>query len=381
MPDWFQHPGMVGYVCYADRFAGDLRGLASRLDYLSELGVTYLHLMPLLRSRPGENDGGYAVQAYDEVDPRARHHGRPGGVGRRAARAGDEPVHRPGHEPHRSRARLGAEGRCRRPRPTATTTCFFPDRSEPDAYERTLREVFPDFAPGNFTFAARDGGVGLDDVQRVPVGPQLRQPGRLLRHVHDHGAAGQPRRRGPAARRGAVHLEAAGHRLREPARGRTTCWSPSGPCWPSSRRPWCSRPRPSSRRRRSCATWAPATPSGTECELAYHNQLMVMLWCSLATGEARLMGNALARMGEIPTTPSWVTYVRCHDDIGWAVTDEDAGSMGWGGLGHRHFLNDFYSRRVRRLVRPRGAVPAERGHGRRPHLGHRGVPVRRRGRR
>jgi amylosucrase len=40
------------------------------LDYLDELGVTYLHLMPLLEPRPGENDGGYAVQDYRAVDPR-----------------------------------------------------------------------------------------------------------------------------------------------------------------------------------------------------------------------------------------------------------------------------------------------------------------------
>ena len=83
-------------------------------------------------------------------------------------------------------------------------------------------------------------------------------------------------------------------------------------------------------------------PERVECELAYHNQLMVMLWSSLATGEARLMGNALARMGEIPAHAAWVTYVRCHDDIGWAVTDEDAASVGWGGAAHRAFLNEFY---------------------------------------
>ena len=53
VPDWYQQPRMIGYVCYADRFAGDLRGLRQRLDYLAELGVTYLHLMPLLRTAGG----------------------------------------------------------------------------------------------------------------------------------------------------------------------------------------------------------------------------------------------------------------------------------------------------------------------------------------
>jgi amylosucrase len=69
-PDWFQRPEMVGYVCYADRFAGTLRGVADRVPYLEDLGVRYLHLMPLLASRPAPNDGGYAVLDYLAVEPR-----------------------------------------------------------------------------------------------------------------------------------------------------------------------------------------------------------------------------------------------------------------------------------------------------------------------
>ena len=53
---------MMGYVCYVDRFAQDLPGVAQKIPYLQELGVTYLHLMPLLQTRPGPNDGGYAVR-------------------------------------------------------------------------------------------------------------------------------------------------------------------------------------------------------------------------------------------------------------------------------------------------------------------------------
>jgi amylosucrase len=72
---------------------------------------------------------------------------------------------------------------------------------------------------------------------------------------------------------------------------------------------------------------------------------MVMLWSSLATADARLLTAALGRMGPIPRHAGWVTYVRCHDDIGWAVTDEDAHSVGWNGAAHRHFLNQFYAGR------------------------------------
>ncbi|NCA27245.1 MAG: hypothetical protein EBU69_04155, partial [Methylophilaceae bacterium] len=63
-PDWFQDSNAVGYVCYTDLFAGDLQGIRNRIGYLKNLGVTYLHLMPLLNPRPGNSDGGYAVIGY-----------------------------------------------------------------------------------------------------------------------------------------------------------------------------------------------------------------------------------------------------------------------------------------------------------------------------
>ena len=66
-PDWLQLPSQVGYVAYTDRFAGTLYGIADHLDYLQDLGVTYLHLMPLLQPREGANDGGYAVSDYRQV--------------------------------------------------------------------------------------------------------------------------------------------------------------------------------------------------------------------------------------------------------------------------------------------------------------------------
>ena len=68
-PTWAQHPGRVGYAAYTERFAGTLRGVEDRIDYLRELGVTYLHLMPLLTPRPGDSDGGYAVADYRTVRP------------------------------------------------------------------------------------------------------------------------------------------------------------------------------------------------------------------------------------------------------------------------------------------------------------------------
>jgi len=80
-----------------------------------------------------------------------------------------------------------------------------------------------------------------------------------------------------------------------------------------------------------------------ECEVAYHNVFMVMLWSSLAERKVALMTHALQQMPPIPSRTSWLAYVRCHDDIGWAVTEEDAAAVGMNGYLHRTFLSDFYN--------------------------------------
>ena len=117
-----------------------------------------------------------------------------------------------------------------------------------------------------------------------------------------------------------------------------------------------------------------------ECELAYHNQLMVLLWSGLATEDARLAAVALRRMRPIPPTTSWVTYVRGHDDIGWAMSDTDVADR----RGRRLRPSALPQRLLRgalpALVRAGRPVPGERGHRGRAHLRQHGVPVRHRGR-
>jgi amylosucrase len=72
---------------------------------------------------------------------------------------------------------------------------------------------------------------------------------------------------------------------------------------------------------------------------------MVMLWSTMASRDVRLAEQALSRRRPAPQSTSWVTYARCHDDIGWAVSDEDAAAVGLNGFSHRRFLSDYYSGR------------------------------------
>ena len=141
-----------------------------------ELGVTYLHLMPLLRSRPGENDGGYAVADYREVEPALGTMDDLRAPRRRSARAGHEPVRRPRDQPHGARARVGAAG----DGGGGGVPRLLPD--VPGSHRaRRLRAHAAAGVPGLQAVELHVVGgarpLGLDHVQRVPVGPRLREPG------------------------------------------------------------------------------------------------------------------------------------------------------------------------------------------------------------
>jgi amylosucrase len=82
---------------------------------------------------------------------------------------------------------------------------------------------------------------------------------------------------------------------------------------------------------------------GREGNLAYHNSLMVQFWGALATRDTGLMTHVLrSHFPDRLTNATYATYLRCHDDIGWAVTDEDAAALGLSGAAHRAYLSDFY---------------------------------------
>ena len=342
--EWYLRPSMQGYACYTERFCGTLAALPERLDYLAELGITYLHLMPLLKPRPGENDGGYAVQDYRDVDPRLGSMADLVEVGA-SLRARDMSLCIDLVLNHTAREHRWAEGWLAGDPAYADFYTVFPDRSLPDAYDRTIPSVFPDRAPGSFSWVpeARGGQGGwvwttfwpyqwdlnyanpevflamLDEIlwlanRGVEIFRMDAVPF-LLKRLGTNGQNAPEAHAIMQAFNGLVRLAA-------PA----TIFKAEAIVAPEDLIPYLGghpRYRP-------------------ECELAYHNQLMVMLWSSLATRDAELARRALGRMGAIPAVASWVTYVRCHDDIGWAISDIDAESLGLNGFWHRRFLNDFY---------------------------------------
>ncbi len=339
--DWLQREQAVGYVTYVDRFAGTLRGVSERLPYLRELGISYLHLMPLLRSRPAPNDGGYAVADYGAVEPAL---GTMDDLRALAADLRAEGMalcvdvvlnHTAREHPWALAAMAGDPERLAYYR-------TFPDRTEPDRFEATLPEVFPDTAPGNFTWEPALGRwvwttfnayqwdldytnpevfvamaqVMLDlaatgvDVLRLDAVPFLwKRVGTNCQNqpeVHDL----------LQALRSVLRIAAPAVAFKAEA-----IVSPHD----------------------LVAYLGQGRHEGKECDLAYHNALMVLLWSALASRRVHLLTQTLRTMPPVPPGAGWLTYVRGHDDIGWAITDEDAGAVGEDAHLHRRFLADFYA--------------------------------------
>ena len=339
-PLWFQDHGQIGYSAYAQRFGGTLAGVAGHIDHLTSLGVTYLHLMHVLRARDGDNDGGYALVDFGDVEP---------SLGARAdlVELADS-LHLQGvnlcldvvlnHTAAEHEWAMAAKAGSAHHRAYYLT---FTDRADVDAYEATLPEVFPEIAPGSFTWSAELGAwvwttfhtyqwdldyanpdvlcemvdvvldlanVGADVLRLDAIAftwkrlgttcqnlPEAHLLAQLLRAVVDIAAPGVVLQAEAIVAPSELVAYLGAHRVHRP-----------------------------------------------ECQLAYHNQLMVDVWDALARGDARLATAALAALPQVPDGTAWTTYLRCHDDIGWAIDDRVAASLALAGPEHRAYLAAFY---------------------------------------
>lgn len=341
-PDWFQSERRIGYVFYADRFAGDLGGVAGRLDYLEELGANYVHIMPLLQSREaGLDDGGYAVSDYRKVRASL---GTMEDLrelcvlmrGRGMSLCLDLVLN------HCAREHEWARGARRGVEEYEEMFHVFEDRSLPDEYEKTLPEVFPATAPGNFTRIEETGKWVWTTFNEYQWDLNWANP-RVFLEMTDVLLS--------LANVGVevFRLDAVAFIWKKVG---TDCQNlPEVHDLLQALRA-CSRISAASVVHKAEAIVGPdelVTYLGTdahhgkESDLAYHNALMVHLWSSLASRDTRLMARALGRFPQKPATAAWATYARGHDDIGWAITDEDASAIGIDAGAHRSFLSDYYA--------------------------------------
>ena len=344
-PDWFLHPRMAGYVFYVDRFAGRLSDVPARIPYLRDLGVTYAHMMPLLKPRPGESDGGYAVMDYRAVDPRLGSMGDLKATCRALREAGIAPcidmvLNHTAKEHDWARRAWAGDARHR------ALYHFFDEPDTPAAYDAHLVEVFPDRAPGSFTHYPEIGAwvwTTFNEFQwdlnwanwqvfEAVLDTILWLANRGVEVFRLDAVAFMWKRMGTGCQNlPEVHDVIQG--LREAARiaAPAVIFKAEAIVGPEDLVPYLGAGR----------------HQGNESELADHNSLMVQFWSSLAAGDARLATHVLgAHFPERVSGATWATYLRCHDDIGWAINEEDALAVPHtDGPGHRRFLTDFYAGR------------------------------------
>lgn len=336
-PDWFTSEKMVGGVCYVDLFAGNLQGIIQKIPYFQELGLTYLHLMPLFKCPEGQSDGGYAVSSYREVNPALGTIEDLRVVAAALKAVGitlvvDFIFNHTSNEHHW--AQEAVKGNLQ----YQDFYYFFPDRQMPDAYDQTVREIFPDQHPGAFsqladgrwvwttfnsfqwdlnysnpaTFTAMAeemlfiANLGVDILRMDAVAFIWKQLGTDCENLPQ--AHALIRAFNAVARIAAPSLLFKSEAIVHPDK--------------------------------VVQYIAP-----NECQLSYNPLQMALLWNSLATREVNLLQQALERRHNLPAHTAWVNYVRCHDDIGWTFADEDAAEFGINGFKHRQFLNQFYVNR------------------------------------
>ena len=342
-PDWFLDQAMVGYVFYIDRFAGTLNDIPRHIPYLKDLGVTYVHFMPCLKPRPGDSDGGYAVADYRAIDPRYGTMDDFESVAAQMRAAGMSVCidlvlsHTAKEHELAEKARAGDPG-------ARDLYRMFDDDTIPKLYEKSLIEIFPNQAPGNFTWYPEIGKWVWTTFNEFQWDLNWENPEVFLHTIETMLYL---------ANRGVevFRLDAVAflwkrmgticqnlpevHELLQALRQATRIACPAvihkaeAIVGPSDLVPYLGTGR----------------HRGKENNLAYHNNLMVQYWSSLASGDTRLMTHVMAKyFPESFRNACFAPYIRCHDDIGWAITEQDCDEVGgMDGPGHRAFLANFYN--------------------------------------
>lgn len=343
-PDWFLSSRMLAYTAYADRFAGGLKGVMNRVPMLQELGVTYLHLLPFLKARSGANDGGFAVASYDEIEPRLgsmddlqaltaalRHAG--------ISLCSDFVLNHVSDDHPWAQGAVAGDARLR------GFFHVFPDADHAGRYEDHLTEVFPQTAPGNFTHIDAMGGYVWTTFYPYQWDLNYANP-----EVFTEMALALLR----LANRGieVFRLDSVAYLWK---RAGTRCMNLPEVHWIlQALRAVMAIAAPGVLLKAEAIVPTRELPPyfgegearGRECHLAYHSSLMSAAWLCLAEEDTRLLRKVIAGTPVLPPGAAWMTYVRCHDDIGWNVLRPELDLAGEHAQARLSFASDFFEGRT-----------------------------------
>jgi amylosucrase len=337
-PDWYLSERMIGASLYVDLFSQDLNQLRDKIPYLKDLGLTYVHLMPLFSSRVGNSDGGYAISDYRSVDPDLGLMSDLSALAADLRKVGISLVldfvfnHTSDDHEWAIRAQEGE-------REYIDYYHTYPDRTVPDQYERNLREIFPSIRRGNFTWHAGmerwiwttfnsfqwDLKYANPEVFRAMAAEMLFLANTGVEILRFDAVAFIWKQMG------------------------TSCENlPEAHILIQAFNALCRIAAPSLIFKSEAIVHPDEVVryiGREECQISYNPTLMALLWESIATRETQLLERSLSHRHNLSPGTVWVNYLRSHDDIGWSFDNDDAWAVGINPDHHRDFLNRFYSGR------------------------------------
>ena len=338
-PEWYKKNDILGMMMYVNAFAGNLKGVKEKLDYVQESNVNYLHLMPLLESPEGKSDGGYAVSDFRKVQPEL-------GTMEDLESLADECrkkgislcmdfVMNHTSEEHEwaKRARAGE-------REYMDRYYFYDNYDVPSQFEQTVPQVFPTTAPGNFTWLddmkkfvmttfypyqwdlnywnpvvmnemvynmlnLTNKGIDVIRIDAVPyIWKELGTPCRNLKQVHTI-----VRMMRMIAEIVCPSVVLLGEVVMEPEK--------VVPYFGTVEKP--------------------------ECHMLYNVTTMATTWNSIATRDIRLLKKQMDIVNSLPKQYTFLNYLRCHDDIGWGLDFATLKEWDMDEPSHKRYLNDFFT--------------------------------------
>ncbi len=337
-PDWYKKNDMLGMMFYIDNFAGNMKGVQEKLDYIEKCNVNYIHLMPFLDTPKGRSDGGYAVADFRKVQPEL---GTMKDLENLTAACHEKKInvcmdfvmnHTSEDHEWAVKARQG-DGEY-------MSRYFFYDNDEiPSEYEKTVPQVFPTTAPGNFTWLPEIGhyvltsfypyqwdlnyrnprvfnemmynflflankGIDIIRIDAVPyIWKELGTQCRNLPQVHT--IVRMMRIISEIVCPGILLL---GEVVMEPKK--------VVPYFGTVEKP--------------------------ECHMLYNVTTMATTWHTVATRDVRLLKKQLDIVNALPKEYVFLNYLRCHDDIGWGLDYPTLMEEGIGEVSHKKYLNDYF---------------------------------------
>ena len=337
-PGWYRTNEMLGMVFYIENFGGNMKGVMDRLDYIEKCNVNYLHLMPFLDTVEGRSDGGYAVADFRKVRPDL---GTMDDLEKLTAACHKKKInvcmdfvmnHTSEDHEWAKKAREG-DGEY------MSRYFFFDNYTIPEQFERTVPQVFPTTAPGNFTWLPdcqhyvmttfypyqwdlnysnprvfnemmynflflANKGIDIIRIDAVPyIWKELGTQCRNLRRVHT------------IVRMMRIISEIVcpsvlllGEVVMEPEK--------VVPYFGTLDKP--------------------------ECHMLYNVTTMATTWHTVATREVDLLKRQLDILSRLPKEYTFLNYLRCHDDIGWGLDYGVLASQGKDEVMHKAYLNDYF---------------------------------------